>query len=65
MLKKLIHGFIKLDVAFININQANAELLEGVYSNWLYEINFENLSLMLYTFIQLMRKVIFTIGIIL
>ncbi|MGW8826200.1 YobI family P-loop NTPase [Paenibacillus lautus] len=47
---KLIHGFIELDVSFIGINQANAELLNGVYINSLYEINFENLSLMLNKF---------------
>lgn len=47
---KLIHGFIELDVSFIRINQANAELLDGVYINSLYEINFENLSLMLNKF---------------
>ncbi|MGG3306570.1 hypothetical protein ABER23_03980 [Paenibacillus lautus] len=47
---KLIHGFIELDVSFIGINRANAELLEEVYINSLYEINFENLSLMLNKF---------------
>ncbi|KOP69247.1 hypothetical protein AMS62_24315 [Bacillus sp. FJAT-18019] len=47
---KLIHGFIELGVSFIGINQANPELLEEVYINSLYEINFENLLLMLNKF---------------
>lgn len=47
---KLIHGFIELDVSFIGIVRANSDLLEGVYTNSLYEINFENLSLMLNKF---------------
>lgn len=48
--KKLILGFIQLGVSFKGINQANVELLEEVYINSLYEINFENLSLMLTTY---------------
>ena len=49
---KLIHGFILLNVSFVSIDTANADLLEEVYSNSLYEINFKNLRFMLREFYQ-------------
>ncbi|HBL06122.1 MAG TPA: hypothetical protein DDZ33_04115, partial [Clostridium sp.] len=46
---KLIHGFELLGVSFIQIEYdcANKELFEAVYENSLYELNFDNLALML------------------
>lgn len=49
---KLIHGFILLNVSFVSIDTANAELLEEVYRKSLYQINFENLRFMLREFYQ-------------
>ncbi|WP_346938459.1 hypothetical protein [uncultured Clostridium sp.] len=46
---KLIHGFELLGVSFIQIDYdcANKELFDAVYENSLYELNFDNLALML------------------
>lgn len=46
---KLIHGFILLGVSFMRIDydRADIELFKAVYENSLYEMNFDNLSLML------------------
>jgi predicted transposase YbfD/YdcC len=49
---KLIHGFILLNVSFVRIDKAHGDLLEEVYRNSLYEINFENLRFMLREFYQ-------------
>jgi KAP family P-loop domain len=49
---KLLYGFIQLNVSFVSINTANPDLLEEVYRNSLYVINFENLRLMLKEFYQ-------------
>ncbi|MDL2252789.1 hypothetical protein LJC49_01785 [Ruminococcaceae bacterium OttesenSCG-928-I18] len=51
-IEKLIHGFILLGVSFSGIEpeQSNDELFVAVYSNALYKINFENISLMLRKF---------------
>ncbi|MBS4203671.1 hypothetical protein [Lederbergia citrea] len=49
---KLIHAFILLNVSFVSFDTANANLLEEVYRNSLYEINFENLSFILREFYQ-------------
>ncbi|WP_018885708.1 hypothetical protein [Paenibacillus massiliensis] len=47
---KLIELFKKLDVLFLRIEKANPILLEKVYQESLYALNFENLALMLGTF---------------
>ncbi|MEW3994489.1 YobI family P-loop NTPase [Bacillus altitudinis] len=47
---KLIQGLRLLKISFVRIGNARLELLEAVYSNWLYEINFDNLKLMLKKF---------------
>ncbi|RED55687.1 hypothetical protein [Cohnella lupini] len=46
---KLIDGFGLLEVSFINIdyNSAVQELFDAVYKNSLYELNFDNLSLII------------------
>lgn len=46
---KLIQGFILLNVSFISIDYdtAEEELFTAVYQNSLYDINFENVALML------------------
>ncbi|MCY7472086.1 hypothetical protein [Bacillus safensis] len=49
-IQKLIHGLRLLEISFIRIDNAKLELLEAVYSNCLYEINFDNLKLMLKKF---------------
>ncbi|WP_010651719.1 hypothetical protein [Oceanobacillus massiliensis] len=51
-IERLIHGFILLNVSFVSIDMANADLLEAVYTNSLYEINFDNLRFMLKEFYQ-------------
>ncbi|MDT9723595.1 hypothetical protein DUZ99_00995 [Xylanibacillus composti] len=47
---RLIERFKKLNVSFIIIDKANPELLEKVYSESLFVLNFENLVLMLRSF---------------
>ncbi|WP_426043186.1 hypothetical protein [Bacillus pumilus] len=49
-IQKLIHGLRLLKISFVRIDNAKLELLEAVYSNCLYEINFDNLKLMLKKF---------------
>lgn len=46
---KLIHGFILLNVSFVSINYDTAEkaLFAAVYQNSLYDVNFDNIALML------------------
>ena len=48
-IEKLINGFKILEVSFksINYDKSNKELFDKVYGNSLYEINFENIKLML------------------
>ncbi|CEG25679.1 YobI family P-loop NTPase [Bacillus sp. B-jedd] len=53
---KLIHGFILLNVSFVSIGMANSDLMEEVYKNSLYEINYENLRLMLKWFYQVKEE---------
>jgi hypothetical protein len=55
-IEKLIHGFILLNVSFIRIDKANPDLLEAVYTDSLYEINFANLQLMLKEFYQVKEE---------
>ncbi|WP_254506345.1 YobI family P-loop NTPase [Bacillus altitudinis] len=49
-IQKLIHGLRLLKISFVRIDNAKPELLEAVYSNCLYEINFDNLKLILKKF---------------
>lgn len=46
---KLIHGFILLNISFVSIDfdNANKALFDEVYQKSLYDINFENISLIL------------------
>lgn len=46
---KLIDGFILLEVSFVNIDygSANKDLFNAVYQNSLYEINIDNIALIL------------------
>jgi hypothetical protein len=46
---KLIQRFMLLNISFVNINYDNADkaLFDAVYQNSLYDINFENVALML------------------
>lgn len=53
---RLIDGFIELNVSFERIEKANAEILEQVYRNSLYIINFENLVLMLRKFYPIQNE---------
>ncbi|MGD6964555.1 hypothetical protein ACQCVB_20340 [Fictibacillus phosphorivorans] len=55
-IEKLISGFILLNVSFVSINKANTDLLEAVYTNSLYEINFDNLQFILKEFYQVKDK---------
>lgn len=43
----IIQKFSLLNVSFVSINNANDDLLKGVYNNSLYKITFENLKLMI------------------
>lgn len=54
-IEKLIHGFKLLNVSFVIISDANAALIEAVYSNSLYEINFNNLQFMLQEFYKIRK----------
>jgi hypothetical protein len=54
---KLIHGFILLNVSFVSVDMANADLLEAVYTNSLYEINVDNLRFMLKEFYQVKEEI--------
>ncbi|WP_318617137.1 hypothetical protein [Sporosarcina sp. YIM B06819] len=55
-IERLIHGFNLLNVSFVSISNANDELLHEVYSNSLYEINFDNLSTILRKFYQISKE---------
>ncbi len=57
-IEKLINGFELLNVYFANINfeSANKELFTAIYNHSLYEINVNNLSLMLGEIYQLKNK---------
>ena len=48
-IQKLISGFLLIDVLFVNIDYEISEksLFDEVYQNSLYELNFENIALML------------------
>ena len=51
-IEKLIHGFKLMDVSFCNIDSKNLnwELLEQVYKNSQYQVNFDNIKIMLGSF---------------
>lgn len=57
-IEKLIEAFILIGVSFgrINSNYSNAELFRAVYENSLYEINYDNISLMLKRFFEIKNE---------
>lgn len=55
-IEQLINGLDKLHVSFVTLKDANINLLEEVYNKGLFEINYDNIKLMLNVFYDISNE---------